>query len=645
MPSSASCSTPRCSHGSSPSCSDSPRTARRATPRASPTCCACSAPLTTDEVAARSTGDPLPWLESLRDVAPRGRGAHGRGGPLGGGRGRAPAARRARGAGPAGHARRLRGVRGRSPRPTWSRRHARTHGPFTTADVATRLGLGRRRRVPHAAAPGGAGSRRSRASSARPARGRSGATPRCCAGCAGGASRALRKEVEPVEQPALGRFLPDLAARPAPRPPWPTAPVAVGRCAASTGSSPSSTSWPVARSRRARWSRWCCRAGCADYAPAQLDELMSTGEVLWAGHGTLPGTDGWVSPPPRRLRAPHAARPRGYDETPVATTPSWRRWTGAAPSSSARLGDAVTSPTGVEDGPTDQALEAALWDLLWAGRLTNDTLAPLRLLTSGGRGAHRARRPAPRRPDHAARRHPRRPTDAEPHRPPDDAGPLVAAAELEPDATRRAHASAEALLERTAWSPEVPCSAERVAGRLRRRLHGALGVRGLGPVPAWVLRRRAGRRPVRGPRRRRPAADPSPAPRTSSGRRPSRWPRPTPPTPTAPPSPGPTGADSTTGEGGGIAQGARPARSWCSSTATSPSTSSAAARRCSRSPTRREALTAAAARARRRRAPGALGRLTVERADGEPSSAAGPVRDALEAAGFIVTPRGLRLRG
>ena len=26
-----------------------------------------------------------------------------------------------------------------------------------------------------------------------------------------------------------------------------------------------------------------------------LDELMSSGEVLWRGHGSLPGDDGWVS--------------------------------------------------------------------------------------------------------------------------------------------------------------------------------------------------------------------------------------------------------------------------------------------------------------------------------------------------------------
>ena len=33
----------------------------------------------------------------------------------------------------------------------------------------------------------------------------------------------------------------------------------------------------------------------ADYSPGLLDELMATGEVLWCGHGSLPGDDGWVS--------------------------------------------------------------------------------------------------------------------------------------------------------------------------------------------------------------------------------------------------------------------------------------------------------------------------------------------------------------
>ena len=45
---------------------------------------------------------------------------------------------------------------------------------------------------------------------------------------------------------------------------------------------------------------------------------------------------------------------------------------------------------------------------------------------------------------------------------------------------------------------------------------------------------------------------------------------------------------------------------------------------------------------------GALGRLTVERADGEQllgrGDAGSPLRQALADAGFVTTPRGLRIR-
>ena len=56
-----------------------------------------------------------------------------------------------------------------------------------------------------------------------------------------------------------------------------------------------------------------------------------------------------------------------------------------------------------------------------------------------------------------------------------------------------------------------------------------------------------------------------------------------------------------------------------------------------------EPATQALAEAARR---GALGRMTVERADGEQLLGAGatPLRAALDAAGFVATPRGLRLR-
>lgn len=44
----------------------------------------------------------------------------------------------------------------------------------------------------------------------------------------------------------------------------------------------------------------------------------------------------------------------------------------------------------------DHALTGVLWDLIWAVRISNDTVAPLRALLSGGRTAHKPRRTAPR---------------------------------------------------------------------------------------------------------------------------------------------------------------------------------------------------------------------------------------------------------
>ena len=57
-----------------------------------------------------------------------------------------------------------------------------------------------------------------------------------------------------------------------------------------------------------------------------------------------------------------------------------------------------------------------------------------------------------------------------------------------------------------------------------------------------------------------------------------------------------------------------------------------------------EALTAAGQALAGAVRSGALGAMSVERADGE-SVHSSPLRDALTAAGFRATPRGLRLRG
>jgi ATP-dependent Lhr-like helicase len=60
-------------------------------------------------------------------------------------------------------------------------------------------------------------------------------------------------------------------------------------------------------------------------------------------------------------------------------------------------------------------------------------------------------------------------------------------------------------------------------------------------------------------------------------------------------------------------------------------------------PDRLGPATASLAEAARR---GSLGRMTVEKADGEQLLGSGstPLREALQAAGFVATPKGLRLR-
>ena len=93
---------------------------------------------------------------------------------------------------------------------------------------------------------------------------------------------ALRKEVEPVEPATLGRFLPvwqNVGGRLRGVDGVVTVVDQLAGCAV-----PASALEPLVLGSRV-----------VDYVPAMLDELTATGEVLWAGHGTLPGTDGWVS--------------------------------------------------------------------------------------------------------------------------------------------------------------------------------------------------------------------------------------------------------------------------------------------------------------------------------------------------------------
>ena len=149
-------------------------------------------------------------------------------------------------------------------------------------------------------------------------------------------------------------------------------------------------------------------ARVAGYAPAMLDELTAAGDVVWAGAGALPGGDGWLVLAPADS-APLLMPPPGeITMTPVHEAVLEALSGGGALFFRAladRVVDRVTatdtgSPARTDknaDGQhavsriralnrvSDQAVAAAMWDLVWAGLLTNDTLAPMRTLLATGK--------------------------------------------------------------------------------------------------------------------------------------------------------------------------------------------------------------------------------------------------------------------
>ena len=215
-------------------------------------------PLTTDEVGARSTDDRAGrrLADGARRPAPDRRGPGRRRGALDRRRGRRPAPRRARRTRPARHPRRLRragrrpaGRPGRPPRPHPRPVHHRRGGP------QARPRRGRRPPHPRTAGRAGAGARRG----VPAGRGGLGVVRR----------RGAAQAPAPVAGPAAqgGRAGRARVARPVPRRlaahhHHPRRP-ARGRRRAQRWS----TSWPAARCRRPRSSRWCCRRGCATTSP------------------------------------------------------------------------------------------------------------------------------------------------------------------------------------------------------------------------------------------------------------------------------------------------------------------------------------------------------------------------------------------
>ncbi len=513
-------------------------------------------------------------------------------------------------------------------------RFARTHGPFTAAAAAERFGLGRAvtegalerlgasgRVVQGEFHPAGVGQEWCDATVLRRLRRRSLA--------------ALRQELEPVEPTALARFLP----------PWQH--LGGQGLRGLDGLVRAVEQLQGAAVPASALEKLVLPSRVAQYQPAMLDELTATGELLWAGSGSLPGKDGWVSlyladNAPLLLPPPH----------PLELTPLHQAVLDALAGGYGlffrQIADQVraTHPTA-----SDQALADALWELAWSGRLTNDTVAPLRALLGSGRTAgstaHRARRSVPRGRFGALTAAPR---PASRTGPPTVAGRWSLLPPLEPDPTLRAHALARTLLDRHGVVTRGAVAAEGVEGGFSAvyRVLSAFEdsgqarrgyvVEGLGAAQfamdgavdrlrasATAAERESGGTPRQAlvlaaadPANAYGAALPWPEPPSGAGHKPGRK----------------AGAMVVLVDGElamYMERGGKTLLAWPSAALDDPS---------ALDPRLEGAAHALAGSA----AGGSLGTVTVERVNGEPALTS-PVGTYLENAGFHATPRGLRLRG
>ncbi|WP_457100422.1 ATP-dependent helicase [Microbacterium sp. P5_E9] len=270
-------------------------------------------------------------------------------------------------------------------------RHARTHGPFTAAAVADRLGVGiavARLTLQRLESQGRVTSGFFLSDAARTSVDGDGyATARDeTEWCDTEVLRrlrmrslaAIRGTVEPVSQDAFARFLPTWQHVTRPLEGLDGVAAVIEQLAGV----------PIPASA---WESLVLPSRVADYTPALLDELTSSGEVLWSGHGSLPGRDGWIALHPAESASLTLAE---LDDALAPAAGSLE----AQLLASLALGGAyfagqLRQLTGAEN---EQSVIDALWALTWSGRVTNDTFAPVRTLIGGGSQAHRTTRRAPR---------------------------------------------------------------------------------------------------------------------------------------------------------------------------------------------------------------------------------------------------------
>lgn len=234
----------------------------------------------------------------------------------------------------------------------------------------------------------------------------------------------LRAELEPVPPRDLARFLPG----------WQSVP---GRLRGFEGLLQAVEQLAGARVPASALESLVLPARVTDYTPQLLDEALSSGEVCWQAHGTIPGGDLWVSLHPAATAeltlAPVDPEVAGMPAHAGATAPveAEARVPGdagaTAPGDAGARAPEDTAPIApgarvvgaqaavlelLRDGagyfadalerrlrevvPGDAAsIETVLWDLAAGGYVTTDSFAAVRARI-GSAGAHRRRQPPAR---------------------------------------------------------------------------------------------------------------------------------------------------------------------------------------------------------------------------------------------------------
>jgi ATP-dependent Lhr-like helicase len=321
------------------------------------------------------------------------------------------------------------------------RRWARTHGPFETGQLRDRYGIDLTPVLEGLERGGELVRGELRPGGTR----REWCDPEVLRRLRRASLAVLRKEIEPADQRALARFLPS----------W----QGVDRHPPSGAGIDRLRDVLIPLQGLALpvdvWERDVLPRRTGAYSPAWMDQLCAAGEVVWVGAGSLGRRSGKVAlyfrddaaliGPPPGSGAAHAE--------PAHEAIRARLAQGAC-----FFTDLLGEMQGI---PTEELVEA-LWDLVWAGEVTNDAWAPLRspkttAATAGPAWSQRAR--AERRRTFSARRRGAQPAVQGRW---SLTAPLFAGADTDPTARRRVQA--ELLLERYGIVTREQVLAEGIPG-------------------------------------------------------------------------------------------------------------------------------------------------------------------------------------